>query len=53
MAEEQTLRYEKELREEIDRNREAHRKTPLRDEEEERQDEENPKPQKDSGRGKI
>ena len=53
VVEEQALWYEKELREEIDRDREAHGKKPLKDEPEEPQnDDEAPKPPKDSGKGK-
>ena len=53
VVEEQALWYEKELREEIDRDREAHGKKPLKDEPEEPQnDDEEPKPPKDSGKGK-
>lgn len=48
IVEEQALWYEKELREEIDRDREAHGKKPLKDEKE---DEEDPKPPKDSRQG--
>lgn len=50
IVEEQALWYEKELREEIDRDREAHGKKPLKDEKE---DEEDPKPPKDSGKGTL
>ena len=50
VVEEQALWYEKELREEIDRDREAHGKKPLKDEPEEPQnDDEEPNPPKDSG----
>ena len=52
IAEEQTQWYEKELREEIDRDREGHGKKPLKDTEEEAQDDEEPKPPKTSGKGK-
>ena len=53
VVEEQALWYEKELREEIDRDREAHGKKPLKDEPGEPQnDDEEPKPPKDSGKGK-
>lgn len=52
VVEEQSLWYEKELREEIDRDREAHGKKPLKDEAEEKKDDEEPKPPKDSGKGK-
>ena len=53
IVEEQALWYEKELREEIDRDREAHGKKPLKDEPEEPQnDDVEPKPPKDSGKGK-
>ena len=52
VVEEQALWYEKELREEIDRDREAHGKKPLKDEPEEKQEDEEPKPPKDSGKGK-
>ena len=52
VVEEQALWYEKELREEIDRDREVHGKKPLKDEPEEKQDDEEPKPPKDSSKGK-
>ena len=53
IVEEQALWYEKELREEIDRDREAHGKKPLKDEPEEPQNnDEEPKPPKDSEKGK-
>lgn len=52
IVEEQAQWYEKELREEIDRDREAHGKKPLKDAVEEQQDDEDPKPPKDSGKGK-
>lgn len=50
VAEEQAIWYEKELREEIDWDREAHGKKPLKDE---REDEEKAKPPKESGKGKL
>lgn len=50
VAEEQALWYEKELREEIDRDREAHGKKPLKDES---KDEEDPRPPECSGKGKL
>lgn len=51
VAEEQVLWYEKELREEIDRDRAAHGKKPLKGEEpEEQQDDEEPNPK--GGKGK-
>ena len=52
IVEEQAQWYEKELREEIDRDREAHGKKPLKDAVQEQQDDEEPKPPKDSGKGK-
>lgn len=53
VVEEQTQWYEKELWEEIDRNREAHGKKPLKDDPKESpDDEEDPKPPKDKGKGK-
>ena len=53
VVEEQALWYEKELREEIDRDRAAHGKKPLKDEPEEpHNDDEAPKPPKNSGKGK-
>ena len=51
VVEEQALWYEKELREEIDRDREAHGKKPLKDEEQD--DDEEPKPPKGRGKGKV
>lgn len=51
LAEEQSLWYEKELRAEIDRDREAHGKKPLKDEEPEEKDDEGPKAPK-GGKGK-
>ena len=52
VVEEQAQWYEKELREEIDRDREAHGKKPLKDEPEETKDDEDPKPPKENGKGK-
>lgn len=52
VVEEQALWYEKELREEIDRDREAHGKKPLKDEPEEQKDDEEPKLPKDGSKGK-
>ena len=54
VVEEQALWYEKELREEIDKDREVHGKKPLKDEPDEPNgDDEDPKPPKDSGKGKA
>ena len=52
VVEEQAQWYETELRKEIDRDREAHGKKPLKDKAEEQQDDESPKPPKSSGKGK-
>ena len=53
VVEEQAQWYEKELREEIDRDREAHGKKPLKDKpEESKDDEEEAKPPKENGKGK-
>ena len=53
VVEEQTHWYEEELREEIERDREAHGKKPLKDTSEEPKDDEPPKPPKKSGKGKA
>lgn len=50
VAEKQALWHEKELREEIERDREAHGKKQLKDEAQD--DDEEPKPPKESGKGK-
>ena len=52
IVEEQAQWYEKELREEIDGDREAHGKNPLKDKTEESQNDESSKPPKSSGKGK-
>ena len=52
VVEEQAQWYETELRKEIDRDREAHGKKPLKDKAEEQQDDESPKPPKGSSKGK-
>jgi transposase len=52
IVEEQAQWYEKELREEIDRDRAAHGKKPIKDAAEESKNDEGPKPPKDSGKGK-
>lgn len=51
VVEEQAQWYETELRKEIDRDREAHGKKPLKDKAEEQQDDESPRPPKGSGKG--
>ena len=51
IVEEQAQWYEKELREEIDRDRETHGKKPLKDAAGESQDDEEPKPPKNGGKG--
>ena len=52
-VEEQALWYAEELKEEIDRDREAHGKPPLKDEPEDQDEDEEPKPPKSSSKGKA
>ena len=53
VVEEQALWYAEELKEEIDRDREAHGKPPLKDEPEDQDEDEEPKPPKSSSKGKA
>lgn len=53
VVEEQALWYAEELKEEIDRDREAHGKPPLKDEPEDQEEDEEPEPPKSSSKGKA